>query len=87
MYRFKQFTEINEGKYPMWVRFVVVGLVLKMRGLSQQIQNEKDPKKQNDLIAQQNNINSYISGLGIGVSSNDNQLLNRMKKGVVAFKK
>ena len=87
MYRFKQFTEINEGKYPIWVRFVVGGLVLKMRGLSQQIQNETDPKKQNDLIAQQNNINSYISGLGIGVSSNDNQLLNRMKKGLVGLKK
>ena len=87
MYRFKQFTEINEGKYPMWVRFVVGGLVLKMRGLSQQIQTETDPKKQNDLIAQQNNINSYISGLGIGISSNDNQLLSRMKKGLVASKK
>ena len=87
MYRFKQFTELNEGKYPMWVRFVVGGLVLKMRGLSQQIQNETDPKKQNDLIAQQNNINSYISGLGIGVSSNDNQLLSRMKKGLVVSKK
>ena len=87
MYRFKQFTEINEGKYPMWVRFAVGGLVLKMRGLSQQIQNETDPKKQNDLIAQQNNINSYISGLGIGVSSNDNRLLNRMKKGLVVSKK
>ena len=87
MYRFKQFTEINEGKHPMWVRFVVGGLVLKMRSLSQQIQNETDPNKQNDLIAQQNNINSYISGLGIGVSSNDNQLLNRMRKGLVVSKK
>ena len=85
--RFKFYSEITEGKYPMWVRFVVGGLVLKMRGLSQQIQNEADPKKQNDLIAQQNNINSYISGLGIGVSSNDNQLLNRMKKGLVVSKK
>ena len=87
MYRFKQFITIKEGRYPMWVKFVVGGLVLKMRGLSQQIQNETDPKKQNDLIAQQNNINSYISGLGIGVSSNDNQLLNRMKKGLVVSKK
>ena len=87
MYSFKQFITINEGKYPLWVKFVVGGLVLKMRGLSQQIQNETDPKKQNDLIAQQNNINSYISGLGIGVSSNDNQLLNRMKKGLVVSKK
>ena len=87
MYRFKEFITINEGKYPLWVKFVVGGLVLKMRGLSQRIQTETDPKKQNDLISQQNNILSYIGGLGIGVSSNDPQLLNRMKKGLSVPKK
>ena len=87
MYRFKQFTEINEGKYPLWIKFVVGGLVLKMRNLQSRIQSETDPKKQNDLISQQNSILSYISGLGIGVSSNDPQLMNRLKKGLVVSKK
>ena len=54
MIRFKNFIELNEGKYPLWVRFTVGGLVLKVRGLSQKIQTETDPKKQNDLISQQN---------------------------------
>lgn len=86
MYRFKEFITIDEGKYPLWVKIVVGGLVLKMRGLSQRIQTETDPKKQNDLISQQNSIQSYITGLSIGLTSKDPQLLNRMKKGLVMTK-
>ena len=82
MMRFKNFIELTEGKYPLWVRFTVGGLVLKVRGLSQEIRTETDPKKQNDLISQQNTLLSYISGLGVGVSSTDRVLLNRLKKGV-----
>ena len=80
--RFKNFIELTEGKYPLWVRFTVGGLVLKVRGLSQKIRTETDPKKQNDLISQQNTLLSYISGLGVGVGSTDRVLLNRLKKGV-----
>ena len=82
MMRFKNFIELTEGKYPLWVRFTVGGLVLKVRGLSQKIRTETDPKKQNDLISQQNTLLSYISGLGVGVGSTDRVLLNRLKKGV-----
>jgi len=63
----------------MWLRVTVGGLVIKIRNLSNQIQNEKDPQKQNKLISQQNNLISYISGLGIGVGSTDNVLLKRLK--------
>ena len=79
MIRFKQFTEINEGKYPMWLRVTVGGLVMRIRNLSNQIQNEKDPLKQNNLISQQNSLISYITGLGIGVGSTDQVLLKRLK--------
>ena len=79
MIRFKQFTEINEGKYPLWLRFTVGGLVIKIRNLSSQIQKEKDPQIQNKLISQQNSLISYITGLGIGVGSTDNVLLKRLK--------
>lgn len=81
MIRFKEFIELKEGKYPLWVRFLVGTLVLRMNSLTKKIESEKDPKKQNDLISQQNSINSYISGLGVGVSSTDTVLLNRLKKG------
>ena len=81
MMRFKNFIELNEGKYPLWVRFTVGGLVLKVRSLSQRVQTETDPKKQNDLISQQNTLLSYISGLGVGVSSTDRILMNRLKRG------
>ena len=79
MIRFKQFTEVNEGRYPMWLRFTVGGLVIRIRNLSSQIQNEKDPQIQNKLISQQNSLISYITGLGIGVGSTDNVLLKKLK--------
>ena len=79
MLRFRQFSELKEGKYPLWLRFTVGGLVVKIRNLSTQIQNEKDPQKQNNLISQQNSLISYISGLGIGVGSTDSVLLKRLK--------
>ena len=75
--RFK--TYLREGRYPMWVRFTVGGLVLKIRNLQSQIESETDIKKQMKLISQQNSLLSYISGLGVGVSSTDNVLLKRLK--------
>ena len=79
MISFKNYSELKEGRYPTWLKFVTGGIVLKVKGLSNQIQNETDPKKQNALIAQQNNLLSYIVGLGIGISSKDNKLLNKLK--------
>lgn len=81
MMRFKTF--VAEGKYPVSVRITVAGLVLKIRNLTIRIQKEEDPFKQNQLIAQHNKLISYVSGLGIGVSTNDKSLLNRLK----SFKK
>lgn len=79
MIRFKEFSQIKEGKYPMWLRFTVGGLVIRIKNLSSQIQKEKDPQIQNKLISQQNSLISYITGLGIGVGSTDNVLLKRLK--------
>jgi len=54
-------------------------LVLRVKNLSNQIQNEDDPVKQNTLISKQNKLLSYISGLGIGLGSTDTVLLKRLK--------
>lgn len=77
MMRFKRY--IAEGKYPIWVRVTVGSLVLKIKNLSRQIENEPDPVKQNALLAQQNKLLSYINGLGVGVGSSDTVLLKRLK--------
>ena len=75
--RFKRY--IAEGRYPIWVRVTVGSLVLRIKNLSRQIENEPDPVKQNALIAQQNKLLSYINGLGVGVGSSDTVLLKRLK--------
>jgi len=80
MKRFKTF--ISEGKYPMWLRLVVGGYVIKIRNLENRIRSETDVKKKMDLISSQNSMLSYISGLGIGVGSSDKVLLNKLKKGI-----
>ena len=77
MMRFKQF--ISEGKYPLWVRLIVGTLVLRVNNLTNQIENEEDPVKQHKLISQQNKLLSYISGIGIGVGTEDKVLLQRLK--------
>ena len=68
-----------EGKYPLWVRVTVGSLVLRIKNLSRQIENETDPVEQNKLIAQQNKLLSYMNGLGVGVGSSDTVLLKRLK--------
>ena len=72
-------TYINEGKYPIWVRVTVGSLVLRIRNLSHQIEHEEDPVRQNSLMSQQNKLLSYITGLGIGISSSDSILLKKFK--------
>jgi hypothetical protein len=79
-------TYITEGKYPIWLRVSVGALVIKIRNLNTQIENEKDPIKQNKLISKQNTLLSYISGLGIGVGSSDKVLLRKMKSSSVGKK-
>jgi hypothetical protein len=81
--RFKDYLSLTEGRKPMWLKVVVGGMVLKVRNLSIQIQSEKDPQRQNQLLSQQNNLISYIVGLGIGVNSNDTPLTQIMRKGMV----
>ena len=83
MLRFSEFLFLNEGKYPNWLRAGVAVMVMKMRKLTIEIENETDPVKQNSLIAQQNRLLSYISGLGIGVGSEDKALQQRMRKGLI----
>lgn len=74
---------LTEGKFPIWLRASVGMIVLRIRSLSQQIESEKDPSKQNKLIGRQNKLIAYINGLGIAVGSTDEVLLQKMKTGLV----
>ena len=50
-----------------------------MKNLTAQIQSETDPVKQNQLIARQNDLLSYMSGLSIAVGTTDRVLIKRLK--------
>ena len=77
MQTFRSF--IHEGKYPVWVRTVVAGLVVKVTKLDQAIAATDDPVKQIVLMSHQNKLLSYMNGLGIGVGSTDPVLLRKMR--------
>ena len=78
MLSFAEYTALNEGTYPAWVKVTVGAMVLKVRNLSARIERENDPVKQNRLIAQQSKLLAYVSGLGVAVSTNDRQLMGRL---------
>ena len=77
MQTFRSF--IHEGKYPVWVKLSVGSLILKMKNLTAQIQSETDPVKQNQLIARQNDLLSYMSGLSSAVGTTDRVLIKKLK--------
>lgn len=80
MKTFKSF--MNEGSYPLWTKAVTAGLVLKVRNLSNQIERERDPAKQNQLIGQQNKLLAYLNGIGIAVGTKDQQLMTSVRSKV-----
>ena len=77
---FAQYTALNEGTYPAWVKVTVGAMVLKVRNLSARIERANDPVKQNRLIAQQNKLLAYMGGLGVAVSTNDAQLIGKFSR-------
>ncbi|MDN5250746.1 hypothetical protein QWJ17_04540 [Betaproteobacteria bacterium LSUCC0117] len=79
MLSFAQYTALNEGTYPAWVKATVGAMVLKVRNLSTRIEREPDPVQQNRLIAQQNKLLAYMGGLGVAVSTNDPQLIMKIR--------
>jgi hypothetical protein len=63
----------------LWTKAVTAGLVLKVRNLSNQIERERDPAKQNQLIGQQNKLLAYLNGIGIAVGTKDQQLMTNVR--------
>ena len=76
MMTFKQF--VAEGGYPTWVKVSVGAMVLRVRNLAAQIEREADPVKQNRLLAQQSKLLAYVAGLGVAVSTSDQQLMSKL---------
>ena len=82
MLGFRTYTELKsleEGTYPLWIRTTTGALLLRINSLKNQIAKEPDEQKRDELLSKQNALIGLISGISIGVSSTDRQLLNRLK--------
>ena len=79
MLRFSDFKQLSEGKYPVWVKVVVGGIVVRLSNLQTQIESETDQQKRDVLLGRQNKLLGIISGLGIGVNSSDPKFLTKLR--------
>ena len=85
MKRFSEF--INEGRFPVWVKVVVGGIVVRLSNLQTQIEGETDQQKRDVLLGRQNKLLGIISGLGIGVNTSDPKLLTKLRSVVKSGRK
>jgi len=76
---FRQYLAERKG-YQTWVRATVVTLILRVRDLTKRIEESDDQVTKQSLLAQQNKLLAYISGLGIAIDTKDDRLLNRLKR-------
>lgn len=77
----KTFRQFCEGSYPKWTRSTVMALVFKIATLEDQISKEEDPKEREMLLAKQNKLLAYITGLSIAIDTSDTSLAKRMSMG------
>ena len=69
--------QLDEGL----LKTLAVGfMVLKVRSLMKEIQRENEPVKQNVLLARQNAMLSYLTGVSIFSSTGNKELLARLKR-------
>jgi hypothetical protein len=69
----------DRAGYPLWVKTLVVWFGLQTASLEQQIANEEDPRKRDQLLARQNRLLAYMTGLGIAVDTRDKALMGRIR--------
>ena len=80
MNTYSQFRQsLTETKCPTWLKASVVVFITRMARLQKEIHQTEDVARKLDLIAEQNKILSYLSGLSIGVDAEDTGLMNRKK--------
>jgi hypothetical protein len=80
MLRFTEFCQLHEAAaHPTWVKGLVIWFGLQTASLEQQIANEEDPRKRDQLLARQNRLLAYMTGLGIAIDTKDKGLLTRMR--------
>lgn len=73
---------VNEKYDEKWVRKFVMNLVKEVQQLDQQMSTEADIQKQIILSSKQARLNSILIGLSVGVSTEDNVLLQKLRTSI-----
>lgn len=73
MISFRSFTQLEEDKYSAWAKETSLFWANKVRNLTIKIQNTKNTRVQNKMIAQQNRLIARLQALGIEVALRDKE--------------
>ena len=78
---FREFalSEKRRSGFPLWLKGVVTLIVARIRSISIRIEKETDPKKKMDLLAVQNRLLGYVSGLSIAIDTKNKSMLKKLK--------
>ena len=76
---FALLTERRRSGFPLWLKGVVTLIVARVRSISLKIEKETDPSKKMDLLAVQNRLLGYVTGLSIAVDTKNKSMLKKLK--------
>lgn len=74
--------QVTEGRYPLWLRVLVVAQLAAINRLNTKIQNETDVLEAVRMLGEQNAKVGVITGLSIAIGSSDKRLLQRLRRGM-----
>jgi hypothetical protein len=78
MLGFQQFLD-EKNSYPVWVKGSVLIIVARIRSLSARIEKETDTSKKLNLLALQNRLLGYVSGLSIAIDTSNKSMMTKLK--------
>ena len=71
--------ELIESNYPAWVKMTILGLMVKIRSLENQIRSSDQPFEQISLLAKQNTLLAVLSAMALAVDTEDASLLAKLR--------
>lgn len=71
---------MSENNNSNLIKGSMIAISVKLNDLEKQIKQEKNVRRKLDLLAKQNKLLSYMTGIGIGFSTNDKSIMQKFRK-------